>query len=638
MPIASGTFQPEWSSLMQYRCPAWFRDAKFGIWAHWSPQCVPEQGDWYARSMYEQGSADYNYHVATYGHPSKFGYKDLCHLWTAAKWDPDRLIQLYKRAGAQYFVALANHHCNFDAWDSTYQPWNSVNVGPHKDIVGLWAKTARKHGLRFGVTVHSARAWDWFDVSHGSDKTGPLAGVPYDGNLTKADGKGQWWEGLDPQDLYCRPHKPGEPPDQAYVVKWFSRTRDLVDKYHPDLLYFDDGGLPLGEAGLRIAAHYYNANTRWHQGKLDAVLTTKGLPPEQRKAVTLDIERGLSDRIEPYPWQTDTCIGEWHYHRGIHYKTAAQVIPMLADIVSKNGNLLLNIPVRGDGTIDDEETAFLEDMAAWMKVNSEAIFATRPWIVSGEGGRAARGGSFNEGGFGGMTAKDFRFTLKGNTLYALALGWPEDGRLVVRSLAKSQGFDGQVTGVSLLGYKGKVQWRRDDEGLKVKLPAAKPCTHVYVLKLVCINPTHFNPELAASPPALVSADAQGNYVLDTSTAQLHGEQVQFENRAGTENVGFWDRPGDWVSWRVSLAEAGSFDVTAMCAAAAGPSEFVLEVAGQKLEVRVPAGSDWDTYAPVKCGTLTIDKPGQYEVSIRPRDSVTWRAINMTAIRMTRLRP
>jgi alpha-L-fucosidase len=205
-PIAEGRFQPNWESLKQYECPRWFRDAKFGIWAHWSPQCVPEEGDWYARGMYMQGSAQYDYHVQHYGHPSQFGYKDICNLWKAEHWDPDALIQLYKRAGAQYFVALANHHCNFDCWNSRCHAWNSVNIGPKKDIVGIWAKTAREQGLRFGVTVHSARAWEWFEVAHGSDKDGPLAGVPYDGNLTKADGAGQWWEGYDPQELYCRAH------------------------------------------------------------------------------------------------------------------------------------------------------------------------------------------------------------------------------------------------------------------------------------------------------------------------------------------------------------------------------------------------------------------------------------------------
>jgi alpha-L-fucosidase len=237
-PPTPGPFKPDWSSLKQYRCPTWFRNAKFGIWAHWTAQCVPEQGDWYARSMYETGSPDYNYQVAHYGHPSVFGFKDIDHIWHAEHWNPAKLMQLYKAAGAQYFVALANHHDNFDCFNSTYQPWNSVNIGPHKDIVGIWAREARKLGLRFGVTVHASHAWNWFEVAQGSDKTGPLAGVPYDGNLTKADGKGKWWQGYDPQDLYAQNHKPGavansvmsEPtsagrPTRPARRRWFTAAR-----------------------------------------------------------------------------------------------------------------------------------------------------------------------------------------------------------------------------------------------------------------------------------------------------------------------------------------------------------------------------------------------------------------------------
>ena len=327
-----------------------------------------------------------NYHVEHYGHPSKFGYKDICNEFKAENWDPDKLIQLYKRAGAKYLVALANHHCNFDNWDSKYQPWNSVNVGPKKDLIGIWAKTARKYGLRFGVTVHSARSWDWFDVSHGADKTGPLAGVPYDGNLTKADGKGQWWDGLDPADLYG-PAGAARTPEarEKFVVTWYDRTMDLVNKYHPDLLYFDDGPMPHGDWGMKILAHYYNANMKWHNGREEAVQNVKGVPADIRKAVVWDLERGRTDKAMPDPWQTDTCIGDWHYKRDINYKSSEQVVRMLVDIVSKNGNLLLNIPVKGDGTIDDREVKVLEGLATWMRANSEAIFGTRPWKIVGEG-------------------------------------------------------------------------------------------------------------------------------------------------------------------------------------------------------------------------------------------------------------
>jgi alpha-L-fucosidase len=228
-PIANlagdGPFKPTWESLLEYEAPEWYRDAKFGIWAHWTPQCVPEAGDWYARNMYVEGQRQYKYHLDHYGPASRFGYKDLCAQWTLLNWEPDELIARYKKAGARIFVALANHHDNFDAWNSKHQPWNAAAIGPHRDVVGTWAAAARKQGLRFGVTVHQARNWWWFQPSHGADKTGPQAGVPYDGILTESKGKEQWWQGLDPQRLYCVKHPQGALPDISYVKNFYDRTR-----------------------------------------------------------------------------------------------------------------------------------------------------------------------------------------------------------------------------------------------------------------------------------------------------------------------------------------------------------------------------------------------------------------------------
>ncbi|MCE5326016.1 MAG: alpha-L-fucosidase, partial [Planctomycetaceae bacterium] len=332
-PVADGKFQPAWQSLQQYQTPEWFRDAKFGIWAHWGPQCEPQRGDWYAREMYSQGNYKYREHVAQYGHPSVKGFKDVIHEFEAENWDPDKLLVLYKRAGAQYFFTLANHHDNFDNYDSRYQPWNSVNMGPKKDLIGGWAQAARKYGMKFGVSVHAAHAWSWYETSQGADREGPLAGVPYDGKLTKADGKGTWWEGYDPQDLYEQRHTPSPdfqelgrihprwnwgngvtPPDQAYCEKFYNRTMDLINKYRPELIYFDDTALPLwpvSDAGVKIAAHFYNSNDKWNGN--DGVLFGKVLTADQRRCMAWDIERGSSNRIEPYPWQTCTCIGSWHY-------------------------------------------------------------------------------------------------------------------------------------------------------------------------------------------------------------------------------------------------------------------------------------------------------------------------------------
>lgn len=493
MPVTSAPYQPTLASLQNYSCPDWFRNAKFGIWAHWSPQCVPEAGDWYARNMYIQGRRAYEHHIAHYGHPSTFGYKDICRLWKAERWEPDALIERYRRAGARYFVALANHHCNFDCWDSTFHEWNSVRVGPHKDIVGLWAQAARAQGLRFGVTVHTTpgRTWrQFFPVAYGSDVKGPLKGVPYDGNLTKADGDGQWWQGLDPQLLYCRPHAYGSDPDPEFAETWLRRVDDLMEKYRPDLLYFDDNLQPhydletwlsMEEWAPQIIANLYNASLRWHDGKQEAVFNIKQVPDEWKRAVVQDMERRHSEEIQPYPWQTDTCIGHWHYERNIQYRGVAEVIAELVDVVSKNGNLLLNIPMRGDGTIDEDESNFLDGLTQWMAVNGEAIYDTRPWRRYGEGANQVPQGYFAKPVT--FTAQDFRFTCKGNSLYAFCLAWP-DGEAVIRSLAKGSLItENQIVNVGLLGVEGSLSWNEEEDGLHILTPNEKPCEHVYTFKI-----------------------------------------------------------------------------------------------------------------------------------------------------------
>jgi alpha-L-fucosidase len=513
--IATGPFLPSWESLAQYQAPDWFRDAKFGIWAHWTAQCVPEQGDWYARNMYIQGHPHYRFHVEHYGHPSKFGFMEIDNLWKAQEWAPEALMELYVKAGARYFVGLANHHDNFDCYDSTHHQWNSVKIGPKKDIIGIWAKTARRQGLRFGVTNHSAHSWHWFQTAYGYDPEGPLAGVPYDGFTTKDQGKGKWWDGLDPQELYTGASMAmpkgistikeaqawhdqhdrkwtEEPPtnNPAFVNKWFLRCQELVDKYQPDLLYFDNTELPLGQAGLDIAAHFYNSNMKKHGGRIEAVLNSKGLAPAHVGTMVLDIERGRADRILAAPWQTDTCIGDWHYRRATfenhRYKTTATVIHMLVDIVSKNGNLLLNIPLRGSGAIDEDERKVLDGLASWMPVSREAIFETRPFSIFGEGAADVKGtGNFNEGSARPYVAQDIRFTTRKDALYAIALGWPSDGKVTIKTLAAgSTHYPREVGRVELLGSKGPLTFARDADGLVVNVPEQKPNEYAYVFKIL----------------------------------------------------------------------------------------------------------------------------------------------------------
>jgi alpha-L-fucosidase len=515
LPIAPGPFSPDWDSLSKYQTPDWFRDAKFGIWAHWGPQCEAEFGDWYARSMYREGSEPYRHHLKTYGHPSKFGFKDIIRRWKADRWDPDELVSLYKRAGARYFVALANHHDNFDLYDSQYQPWNSVKLGPRKDLVGGWERAARKNGLPFGVSVHAAHAWTWYELAQRADRDGPFKGVPYDGKLRLSDGIGTWWEGLDPQDLYAQNHPlsvgsddhgrihrqwgwgdGANLPSRAYTDKLYNRTIDLINKYDPELVYFDDTVLPLwpiSDIGLKIAAHLYNRSLA-KRGKLDAVINGKVLDALQRQCLVWDVERGLTHQIEAQPWQVCTCLGNWHYEQRWYdekrYKSARMVIEMLVDVVSKNGNMLLSVPVRGNGSIDDQERAIVEDIGRWTAAEGQGIYGTRPWAVYGEGPAmetlvplTAQG--FNEGKGKPYTAEDIRFTTKGNTLFAFVMAWPATRKVTIKSLKPGTPHDKRrAAHVSLLAQGVPLPFQVTAEGLEVTLPSSMaPAAHPFALSI-----------------------------------------------------------------------------------------------------------------------------------------------------------
>ena len=503
--MQTGQFEPTWQSLEQHQTPEWFRDAKFGIWAHWGAQCVEGSGDWMARGLYLEGGDQYKYHREHYGHPSEFGYKDVLPLFKAERWNPDSLVARYKRCGAQYFFVLGNHHDNYDLWDSKYQPWNSKNIGPKRDILDEWAKAAKKQGLPLGISFHADHAWTWFEPSRRYDLEGDKAGVWYDGNLTKADGKGKWWEGLDPQMLYQQQHPMSQgswdnrrvhsqwdwshgacPPSQEFVTNFYDRTLDAINRYQPDLIYFDVTVLPfypLSDCGLKIAAHLYNKNPR-------GVVFGKILNEDQKKALTWDVERGAPNQMIEQPWQTCNCIGDWHYNTRTYrrgYRTATNIVKQLVDIVSKNGNLLLNIPLRGDGTYDEKAAAFLDELEPWMTQNGESIFGTRPWVKFGEGPVAEKDikisdQGFNEAQYNGMDYRDIRFNQTRKYLYVTAMGWPADGKLVIKSLAKgNKNFKKTITSVHLLGY-GKLKARQTAEGLEVKLPA--PCNKIApVLKI-----------------------------------------------------------------------------------------------------------------------------------------------------------
>lgn len=479
--------EPTWESLLQYEVPAWFRDVKFGIWSHWGPQSVPMYGDWYARHMYIQGSPQYLYHIRHYGHPSKFGYKDICALWKAERFDPEGLMRLYRKAGARYFVGQAMHHDHFFNFRSDLNRFNSVQVGPLKDISGLWKAAAGKEGLPFGLSEHMGASFSWWSVNKWSDVDGPHAGVPYDGS--------------DPacRDFYFDNHehvsedraqtrvRPWYTPNAAFRDYWLAVMREVITRYEPDLLY-SDGALPFGESGasprgaadfrhgLEAVALLYNTSIRRH-GANHAVYTQKDRRPEIYQVGVLDIEKSQLPGINPHPWQTDTCIGNWFYDVRQTFKKPAHIIEMLIDIVAKNGNMLLNILQRPDGTIDDETAYLLDELAGWFAICGDAIHGTRPWRQSGEGDSRVVIDGFKEDRVA-WNSSDIRFTAKGRTLYAFLLHAPDNRVAVLKSLT---GAD-RVTGVRLLGA-AECPFVQAYGVLNVQLPEHLPTRYANVLAI-----------------------------------------------------------------------------------------------------------------------------------------------------------
>ena len=428
--IHPGPFSTKAESCRLTECPDWFRDAKFGIWAHRGPSSAIGDGDWYARNMYIEGNPQYEYHLKTYGYPSKFGYKDTIPLWKAERFDAKALIRLYKEAGAKYFVSMGVHCDNFDLWNSKNHRWNSVRMGPKRDIVTEWRNAARDARLRFGVSQHVWGSYNWWETNKGSDKRGPYAGVPL------RRGRVRQLRPVLPSS--SPPRRPGRSrvtspnggnASGSFVLRISSTSTIPISTTKM-------AQSRLVSRGRSLAAHYYNSGLRWHNGELEVVYTGKSRREAELGACTLDVERGVTDDIEPRPFQTDTCIGAWHYKRGITYKTPKRVIDMLVDVVSRNGNLLLNIPLPASGMPDDEELHILSEVTTWTKTNAEAIYGTRPWKTFGEGPGAQKASSgagmngtaehFNEKSRKDPTGADVRFTSKDAVLYAFVMGHNAD--------------------------------------------------------------------------------------------------------------------------------------------------------------------------------------------------------------------
>jgi alpha-L-fucosidase len=469
-----GRFRPDWESLRKYEVPEWYKDAKFGIFIHWGAYAVPAFGnEWYPRNMYRQGSEEYKHHIATYGPQDKFGYKDLLPMFKAEHFDAATWAQLFKKAGAKYVVPVAEHHDGFAMYDSGLSDWTVAKMGPHRDTTGELAKAVRAEGLHFGVSSHRVEHNFFLGVGReiSSDVNDPQYAAFYGPAHTWIS---PWGAPLSNDFTYV---------SRAWADDWLARSAELVEKYHPDIVYFDWW---IGQALIRpnltrFAAFYYNSSLKY--GDHVGVINYKDYALQEQCGV-LDLERGQLGDIRPLYWQTDTSISNksWGYIKDDTFKSPEFVVHQLIDIVSKNGNLLLNIGPRADGTIPDEVQQVLLEVGAWLNVNGEAIYGTRPWRIYGEGPTKVAAGSFHDTDTANYKPEDFRFTTKGDVLYAIGLAWPTNGEAVIHSLVQTVGSE-RVRSVALLGSDAKLQFNQRADGLHVQLPTQPPAKYAYVLRL-----------------------------------------------------------------------------------------------------------------------------------------------------------
>lgn len=525
LPITSGPYEPTWKSIeANYPgTPEWLRDSKFGIWIHFGPQSAGESGDWYARKMYVEGTLAYENHLKNYGHPSEVGYKEVLRDWNPKKFNPKALVDIYKDAGARFLIIQGVHHDQFDMWDSKYQPWNSTRLGPKRDLIGEWEKAARKAGIRFGLTFHHEYSWWWWQTAFQSDTKGDKKGVPYDGNLTLADGKGKWWEGLDPKYLYGINLREYETvaeaansrwsPPQAgifsghleyaewYAKWWALRMMDAVDKYNPDFIYtdgtdqqpFSGSGTGTGykcDAMQRVIADFYN-KTLDRRGKVDVFSIVKFR--KQTNGTVNTCETGIPENIKTdQAWIAETPVGDWFYGPNFVYSSDA-VIRYLLEIVARDGAVGVSIPLRPDGSLDEGCVKMLKEVGEWMRINGQGIYGSSAWSVLGEG----KDGKLNvlPGGFIGANqashsfyTTDFRFTVgKDGAIYAWCMTVPKAGdKLKIVSLGSDAGTgQKQVTSVELLGEKNKIEWKQEADGLNIVYPDSAHLKTAVGFRIVC---------------------------------------------------------------------------------------------------------------------------------------------------------
>lgn len=511
-PIADGPYKANWESIEKNYpgSPDWLREAKFGIWVHFGPQSAGMSGDWYARRLYVPGTSAYKNHLENYGHPSEVGYKEVLRDWNPDKLDPAKMVEIYKDAGARFLMIQGVHHDQFDMWNSTYQPWNSTKMGPKRDLIGEWSKAVKDAGMRYGITFHHEYSWWWWQTAFGADKQGDKAGVPYDGNLTLADGKGKWWEGLDPRLLYnadLREYDNVEPaahtnwsPPKAgifqnhldyarwYATWWAMRMTDAVDQYDPDFIYTDGTGQQPFEgwntgtgyranAMQRVMAHFYNRALE-RRGEVDTFSIVKFRKPTNGTVTTEEF--GVPPHINTsQPWIAEIPVGDWFYAPGFHYSSKA-MIHYILEAVSRDGNACICVSPLPDGSLDDGSLKMLREVGEWMRTNGRGIYGSKAWVAHGEGQRD--GGHLRQlpaGKLGRRHAKfqfserDFRYTVgKDGALYAWCMTVPKQGTKLRLTLLgkKSEHLDRPIKSVELLGSSRRLTWDQEPDALVIECP------------------------------------------------------------------------------------------------------------------------------------------------------------------------
>ena len=544
-PMSTGPFEPTWDSINQNApaYPTWLRDAKFGFWVHFGPQALGMSGDWYARRMYMQGQWAYDNHIRDFEHPSQTGYMDVLNAWNPTQLDPAAYVQLYRKAGARFLFIQGVHHDNFDSWDSKYQPWNSVNIGPHRDLIGEWATAVKAAGMHYGITFHHEYTWWWWQTAFRSDTSGAFAGVPYDGHLTLADGVGKWWEGYDPRLLYgidLREYigwdQDGWCPTSGiltnhdeycrwYTTQWALRILDAIEKYDPDFIYTDgnskqpfDGYLAASgykcDADQRMIASYFNRTLRQH-GQLDTFSITKFHPPCNGIVTTFEASYPGGIKTDQ-AWIAENAVGDWYWAPGFTYSSKG-IILYLLECVSRDGCYVVNIPMKPDGSLESACTRMLQEVGNWMDTNSAGIYGSKAWVKLGEGSRSLPAGHIgsSQQNFT-FYPEDFRFAVgKDGFLYAYCMTVPSAGtQLAITSLGTNSGLLAEpITSVTLLGYNGTLTWSQDADALHITCPDPMNFQTTVGFK---IGPTSII--LPATPSDLAAAPSDPTIVLNWTSS------------------------------------------------------------------------------------------------------------------------